>query len=161
MPIKVQHGHWGEVHVNAIPIAEVTAIEYTIEIERIDVPQTGTTWTYFHEGLISGSGELRIHKEFSDFEGAFLPYVTLTPNQLRARRNAGQPARPETTIKVAVDDPHGQGREYETLTGVKFWQYTGGFDASSLVGRTWPFSFTGIIVPADSRILRNGSGAVY
>ena len=161
MAIKPQHGHWGELFVNAVLIAEVTAIEYTVEIERVDVPQVGTTWTYFHEGLISGNGELRIHKTHSDFESSFLPYVTMSPSQLRAARNAGTPIRPETTIKIALDDPRGVGREYETLTGVKFWQYTGGFDSSSLVGRTWPFSFTGIIAPPDSRILRNGSATLY
>lgn len=157
---KVNHGHWGEVYVGATRILEVTAIEYTIEIEQVEVPQSGGRWLSRHPGMISGNGELTIHFAYSDFAGAFLPYVAKSPDQLRAERDAGLPIRPTTTIKVAVDDPHGSGREYETLTNVQFWTYTGGFDVTSLVGRTWPFTFEGIIAPPDSRIARPGGSTV-
>lgn len=160
MAIKVQHGHWGRLFVNAVEMAEVTAIEYTVDIEQVEVPQVGTTWTYIHEGLITGQGELRIHKQYSDMEGSFLPYVSMTPQQLRAARDNGQPVRKEYTLQVDLDDPLGEGKETQTLTGVKFWSYTGGFDSTSLVGRTWPFTFTGIIIPQNGLIARNGQTVI-
>jgi hypothetical protein len=159
--LPVQHGHWGEVAVGAVPIFEVTAIEYSIEIERVEVPQAGARWQEFHEGLITAQGELRIHDVYDDFEGSFLPYLILTPTQLRNYRDGGGNARPTTTIKVAKDDPTGAGRSYETLTGVSFWQYTGGFDITNLIGRTWPFTFSGIVKPIDGYILRNGNPFLY
>lgn len=129
------------------------SITYTITIERIDVPQVGTRWTSFHEGMVSGEGELRIHKVYSDFEASFLPYVALTPDQLRAARNSSpeKEVRPSFSLHVSIDDPHGfKGAEtppvgdYETLTDCLFWSYTGGFDATAITERTWPFSFEGI-----------------
>lgn len=160
--VRVAHGHWGEVYVNAQLVGEVTAIDYTIEIERIDVPQVGTRWNTFHEGNITGEGTLTIYKAYSDFEGAFLPYTSLDATELRRRRDAGQPLRPSVSIKVAIDDPHGEpGREFETLVGVQFWRYTGGFNITEIINREWPFSFEGIVAPQGSRILRNGSGSLY
>ena len=159
--LKPQHGHWGEIYLNSTLIAEATAVEYTIEMERIEVPQSGTRQTSYKEGMITSQGELRLHHEFSDFATAFLRFVTADPDTLRAQRNAGIDVRPTATLKVSLDDPRGWGREYETLTGVLFWQYTGGYDITALTGRVWPFTFDGIITPEDSRILRDGSAAIY
>jgi hypothetical protein len=154
--IKPQHGHWGSVYVNAVEVAEVTAVEFSIDIEQVPVDQVGTTWTYIQEGLISGSGELRLQKVYSDFEGFFLQYVALTPQQLRDKRNRGEQVRPEVSLMINLDDPGGEGRETITLTGVKFWTLTGGFDSTATVGRTWPFTFTGVTVPENGLIPRNG-----
>lgn len=165
-PVKVQHGHWGALVVNNVIIAEAIAITYTVTIERLDVAQVGTRWTSFHEGMVSGEGELRIHKVFSDFEGAFLPYVMLDPNSLRALRNAGTDVRPAVDIQCWLDDPHselstGGVGDVEILHNCLFWTYTGGWDATALTERTWPFSFEGLTKPPLGYIPRNGSTKLY
>jgi hypothetical protein len=142
--VKVVHGRWGEVYLGGQILAEVTGIEYSIEIERVDVPQVGTRWNTFTEGIITGTGTLRMHKVFSRWEDTFLNYVATTPAQLRALRDAGVDPRPPLSLLVALDSPHAYGRETETLLDVLFWTYTGGFQLTDLVGREWPFSFEGV-----------------
>jgi hypothetical protein len=161
-PVRVQHGHWGALVVNNTIVGEAIAVTYTITIERLDVPQVGTRWTSFHEGLVSGEGELRIHKVYSDFEGSFLPYVMFDANMLRALRNSGTPVRNPIDIQVWLDDPHGepstgQAGDVEILHNCLFWTYTGGWDATALTERTWPFSFEGITKPALGYIPRVGA----
>jgi len=130
------------------------------------VAQVGTRWTSFHEGMVNGEGELRIHKVYSDFEGAFLPYVMLDPSQLRGMRNAGVDVRAGIDIQVQLDDPHselstGGVGDVEILHNCLFWTYTGGFDATALTERTWPFSFEGITKPVLGYIPRGSSTAIY
>lgn len=154
------HGKWGQLYVGATLIAEVSAVTYTAAIERLEYNQAGERWTSFHEGSLTGDGEVTVYKAYSDWEGAFNNYLTLTGDQLRALRDAGTPARRPVTIKVQLNDPGSEGAESETLTDVYFWEYRGGFDVGDLLDRTWPFSFEGI-VPGDKRIPRHGSLALY
>lgn len=145
---KVVHGRWGELLLGGAgttPLAEVTGIEYTVDIERVDVPQVGVRWTTFTEGSISGQGTLRMHKVYSRWEDYFNRYIAQEASQLRALRDSGVDPRPPLELTVVLDDPHSYGRETETLTGVFIWSYTGGFSLTELAAREWPFSFEGII----------------
>lgn len=141
---KVIHGRWGEVLQNGQVLAEVTGIEYTTEIERIEVPQTGSRWNAHTEGVINGSGTLRMNKVYSRFEDAIVNYVSKTAAELRAMRDAGVDPRPALQLLVVLDSPHAYGRESETLDGVLFWSYSGGYSLTELVGREFPFTFEGI-----------------
>ena len=150
--VKVVHGRWGEVTVAGQVLAEVTGIEYSVEIERIDVPQVGARWNTFTEGVLSGSGTLRMHKLYSRWETVFQNYAAASPETLRQMRDgtgsfAGSPRdpRPGLNITISLDDPHSLGVETETITDVLFWSYSGGFSLTDVVSREWPFTFEGII----------------
>jgi hypothetical protein len=142
--VKRVHGRWGEIRLNSIVVAEAVGIEFTVEIDQVDVPITGGAWISFVEGQVRGSGTLRTVKAYSSFESMFLDYVSKSATELRAMRDAGQNPRPHHTISVTLDDPLSYGVEQVQLDGVKFWSMQGGYSLTDLVNRDWAFTFRGI-----------------
>lgn len=142
--VRRVHGHYGELWIKGSPVAECTGIEYTVEVEQIEVPQVGGYWQNYVEGTTRGTGTLHLAKAYSSFEKLFMDYVNKSVQELRTLRNAGTLVRPTFTLTVVLDDPMSYGKESDILTGVKFWNYSAGFGLTDLVNRDWPFTFRGI-----------------
>ena len=142
--VKRIHGRWGEVRLNGIAIAEAVGVEFTVEVDQVDVPIVGGNWITFVEGQTRGTGTLRVAKAYSSLESMFMDFVAKTADELRALRDAGSEPRPHHTINVTLDDPLSYGVESLQLDGVKFWSMQGGYSLTDLVNRDWSFTFRGI-----------------
>lgn len=140
------HGRFGELYVGSQVVAECTGIEFTVEIEQVEVNQVGARWTRQMPGRVSGSGTLNLLKVYSIWEDVVINYASQSVSDLRAERDAGRKAFPSFTLLVELNDPNALQSKAEstTLKGVRFFQMTGGFQVADLINRDMPFSFSGI-----------------
>lgn len=140
------HGRFGELYVGNQVVAECTGIEYTVEVEQVEVNQVGAQWTRQMPGRINGTGTLNLLKVYSIWEDVVINYASRSVADLRASRDAGQKAFPSFSLVVVLNDPNAlqSKEERTTLKGVRFFQMTGGFQVADLINRDMPFSFTGV-----------------
>lgn len=139
------HGRFGELWIGTSPVAEATGIEWTVEIEQVEVNQVGARWARQVPGKITGTGTMNVTKVYSTWEKYVIDYAGKTVKELRDLRDAGQKIMPEFILTVTIDDPNATGKkEIVDLKGVRFFQATGGFQIGDLINRDVPFNFTGI-----------------
>ncbi len=140
------HGRFGELYVGGQVVAECTGIEYTVEVEQVEVNQVGARWTRQIPGRITGTGTLNLLKVYSVWEDIVLDYASRSVTDLRADRDAGRKAFKSFELVVSLNDPNALDSKEErtTLKDVRFFQMTGGFQVADLINRDMPFSFSGV-----------------
>lgn len=139
------HGRFGELWIGTSPVAECTGIEYTVEIEQVEVNQVGARWARQVPGKINGTGTMNVTKVYSTWEKYVIDYAGKSVKALRDLRDQGQKIMPEFILSVTLDDPNATGKKEQIdLKGVRFFQMTGGFQIGDLINRDVPFVFTGI-----------------
>lgn len=154
------HGRFGVLYVGGIVVAECTGIEYTVEVEQVEVNQVGARWTRQIPGRITGTGTLNLLKVYSVWEDIVLDYASQSVNDLVAARDRREKVFKSFNLTVKLDDPNAleSKREETTLKDVRFFQMTGGFQVADLINRDMPFTFSGIT--RDLKISSPAGGAV-
>ena len=128
-PDDVINGSWGEVWIDNDYMAQTTALEATIKLNKTSVSQTGT----LNEGQkvtgTSGSGTIKLNHVSSYFKTRILKDI-----------NAGKST--SFTIISNLDDPTVNGNERVKLTGCTFDEVKViDWEAGKLGEESYPFTF--------------------
>lgn len=128
-PDDVINGSWGEVWIDNDYMAQTTALEAMIKLNKTSVSQTGT----LNEGQkvtgTSGSGTIKLNHVSSYFKTRILKDI-----------NAGKST--SFTIISNLDDPTVNGNERVKLTGCTFDEVKViDWEAGKLGEESYPFTF--------------------
>lgn len=130
-PEKVINGTFGEVWVDDDYMAEATALEAKVTLEKTEVNQVGTLAKGYKVTGIDGKGTLKMNKVTSYFI-----------QKLSENTKAGKTTT--CTIISNLKDPDSMGAERIQLTGCTFDELTlVNWEAKKLGEESIPFSFTG------------------
>lgn len=140
-PERTINGSFGEVRdQDGLWLANVQEINYRIVIDRRDIQRSGTRRMGYKAMGTSGEGTMRGFKVTS----MFLERVGAVMRDDGARQFVGQ-------LMVKLADPEALGVERVLLKGVKFWEFSGGFQVGELVEEEIPFTFEDIDYPSVIR----------
>lgn len=129
-PEKVINGTFGEVWVDGDYMAEVTALEAKVSLDKTEVNQVGTLAKGYKITGIDGKGTLKLNKVSSYFI-----------KKLSDNTKAGKTTT--CTIISNLNDPDSFGSERIQLNGCTFDELTlANWEAKKLVEESIAFSFT-------------------
>ena len=130
-PEKTINGTFGELWVDDYYLAEVTALEAKLSLEKTEVNQTGTLAKGYKVTGFDGKGTIKLNKVTSFF-------ITLLSDNAKAGKTT------TCTIISKLADPDANGVERIKLTGCTFDEVTlANWEAKKLGEESIPFSFTG------------------
>lgn len=130
-PEKVINGTWGEVWVDDDYMAEVTALEAKVSLEKTEVNQVGTLAKGYKVTGIEGKGTLKMNKVSSYF-------IRKLSDNIKAGKTTS------CTIISKLADPDSFGAERIQLNGCTFDELTlADWEAKKLGEESIAFSFTG------------------
>ncbi|MEK0326735.1 MAG: phage tail tube protein, partial [Nitrosopumilus sp.] len=115
-------------------LAECQRIEYTVRINRRDIPRAGTRITAYKAMTTQGEGTFGLLKTSSKF-------MRIVSEMMRGGNNQIQRV---FSMKVRLDDPEAMGAEVIRLTGVKLWEINGGYNVNDIIEENIPFTFEGM-----------------
>ena len=129
-PEKVINGTFGEVWVNSQYMAEATALEAKVSIDKTEVNQTGTLAKGYKITGIDCKGTLKLNKVSSYF-------ITLLSENLKKGKVT------PVTIISKLADPDAFGAERIQLDNCTFDEMTlASWEAKKLGEESIPFTFT-------------------
>ena len=130
-PERVINGTFGELWINDYYMAEVTAFQAKITVEKTEVNQTGTLNKGYKVTGIDCKGTLKLNKVTSFFI-----------NKLSDNLKAGKTTT--FTIISKLADPDSDGIERIKLTGCTFDELTlADWETKKLTEESYPFTYTG------------------
>ena len=130
-PERVINGTWGEVWVDDDYMAEVTALEAKVSLEKTEVNQVGTLAKGYKVTGIEGKGTLKMNKVSSYF-------IRKLSDNIKAGKTTS------CTIISKLADPDLFGAERIRLNGCTFDELTlADWEAKKLGEESIAFSFTG------------------
>lgn len=130
-PERVINGTWGEVWVDDDYMAEVTALEAKVSLEKTEVNQVGTLAKGYKVTGIEGKGTLKMNKVSSYF-------IWKLSGNIKAGKTTS------CTIISKLADPDSFGAERIQLNGCTFDELTlADWEAKKLGEESIAFSFTG------------------
>lgn len=130
-PEKVINGTWGEVWLDDDYMAEVTALEAKVSLEKTEVNQVGTLAKGYKVTGIEGKGTLKMNKVSSYF-------IRKLSDNIKAGKTTS------CTIISKLADPDSFGAERIQLNGCTFDELTlADWEAKKLGEESIAFSFTG------------------
>lgn len=130
-PEKVINGTFGEVWIDDYYLAEVTALEAKVSIEKSDVNQVGTLAKGYKVTGMDCKGTIKLNKVTSYF-------INLLSENLKAGKTTS------CTIISKLADPDSNGTERIKLTGCVFDELAlVNWEASKLAEESLSFTFTG------------------
>lgn len=122
--------------------AEITEIQGTVEINRIEVPIVGSTRQGFKPGREMREGTFQVQKIDSFWEMQVYRYLSQNLQQRRDRRGTAEGAMRPFKMVIHLDDPDALGEEVWQLDGCLLWRLPLGFSiGDDLVGREFPFTW--------------------
>lgn len=129
-PERVINGTFGEVWVNGNYMAEATALEAKVSIEKTEVNQNGTLAKGYKVTGIDCKGTLKLNKVSSYFINL------LSANLQKAKTTS-------VTIITKLDDPDAFGAERIQLNGCTFDELTlASWESKKLGEESIPFTFS-------------------
>lgn len=130
-PEKVINGTFGEVWIDDYYLAEVTALEAKVSIEKSDVNQVGTLAKGYKVTGVDCKGTIKLNKVTSYF-------INLLSENLKAGKTTS------CTIISKLADPDANGTERIKLTGCVFDELAlVNWEAAKLAEESLSFTFTG------------------
>lgn len=130
-PEKVINGTFGEVWIDDYYLAEVTALEAKVSIEKSDVNQVGTLAKGYKVTGMDCKGTIKLNKVTSYF-------INLLSENLKAGKTTS------CTIISKLADPDSNGTERIKLTGCVFDELAlVNWEAAKLAEESLSFTFTG------------------
>jgi hypothetical protein len=130
-PEKVLNGSWGELWIDSDYIAQVTAFEATLSLEKADVIQTRTLSKGQKVIGTEGKGNVTLNKVTSYFHNRVGAYIRQGKNP------------PAATIISKVDDPDAFGAEHVRILGVQFDEIAvANWEGKKLGEEKVPFTFS-------------------
>jgi hypothetical protein len=145
-------GNWGSVRDSAgNVVAEIVALEATIEVARVTVPLVGSQQEGYKRGRQTREGTMRVQKIDSKWERRMWNFIGLSPQEKRRIRDTGSATvngqtitdfDPAFSVTVWLDDPEALGSETWQLDGCRIWRLPLGFDQNDeIIIREYPFTF--------------------
>lgn len=130
-PQEVINGTFGELWIDDEYMAETTALEAKVSLEKTEVNQVGTLAKGYKVTGVDCKGTIKLNKVTSYF-------INLLSDNLKAGKTT------TCTIISKLDDPDSNGEERIKLTGCTFDELTlANWEAKKLGEESVPFSFTG------------------
>ena len=130
-PEKTINGTFGSMWIDDYFMAEVTALEAKVSLEKTEVNQVGSLAKGYKVTGIDCKGTIKLNKVTSYF-------INLLSENIQAGKTTS------CTIISKLDDPDSDGAERIKLTGCTFDELTlANWEAKKLGEESVPFSFTG------------------
>lgn len=130
-PEKTINGTFGELYIDDYYMAEATALEAKVTLEKSEVTQTGTLAKGYKVTGTDGKGTIKINKVTSHF-------IKLLSENMKAGKST------VCTIISNLADPDSDGVEKIKLTGCTFDELIlASWEAKKLGEESYPFTFTG------------------
>lgn len=130
-PEKTISGTFGELYIDDYYMAEATALEAKVTLEKSEVTQTGTLAKGYKVTGTDGKGTIKINKVTSHF-------INLLSENMKAGKST------VCTIISNLADPDSDGVEKIKLTGCTFDELIlASWEAKKLGEESYPFTFTG------------------
>ena len=130
-PEKTINGTFGSMWIDDYFMAEVTALEAKVSLEKTEVNQVGSLAKGYKVTGIDCKGTIKLNKVTSYF-------INLLSENIQAGKTTS------CTIISKLDDPDSDGTERIKLTGCTFDELTlVNWEAKKLGEESVPFSFTG------------------
>lgn len=135
-------GMYGYVVVDGTVRAEITELQATVEVARIDVPLVGTTRLGHKPGRESREGTFRIQKIDTFWEKQVYAYLSQNLKTRRDNRGTAAGAMRPFDVQVWVNDPDALDQEVWTLKGCLLWRMQLGFSiGDDMLDREFPFTW--------------------
>jgi hypothetical protein len=133
-PERVFNGSWSSLWIDDEEMAEATAVEAKLSLEKTEVNQTGTLAKGYKVTGTDGKGSIKMNKISSYFI-----------NKIAGNIQDGKTTVCQIRSKIA--DPDAVGAEDILLTGVTFDEVElVNWESKKLLEENIPFSFTGFEV---------------
>ena len=127
---KTINGSWGTVKINGEIVAEATALEAKITLNKEEVKQTGTLFKGYKVVGAEGKGTIKLNKVYSRF-------LLMMKDNLKAGKST------VATVESLLADPGSYGKEGIVLKGCIFDELTlANWEAGKNGEESVPFSFT-------------------
>lgn len=137
-----RRGRSGTAWRDAFMLGEVTAVDWDVEIEQIEVLIAGTWRNEMIPGAETRRGTFR-HQDIDDrFKLEVWRYVRDRSNAVRGPVGSITSLPPEFNLIVKIDDLHAPGATRWELIGCQLYTYSGGYsNDDDILTREVPFSF--------------------
>jgi hypothetical protein len=148
MPVTVNEGlyriggMYGAAYRAGKLLAEVVEVTAAVEINRIEVPLTGSTKQGYKPGRETREGTIRIQKIDTSWELEIFQFLSQGLEERRAARGTAQGALRPFQLVLEYDDPDALGYEAWQLDGCLLWRMPLGFSiADDIVDREFPLTW--------------------
>lgn len=120
-------GAFGMAYRNGKLLADVVEVQAPVTINKITVPAVGSLDEGYKRGRVTREGTLSIQKIDSSWELEVFALMSVSDDDMRAARDAGNPINPAFSIIVKIDDPEALGVERWQMDGCRIWNFDMGF----------------------------------
>ena len=145
-------GMYGSAWRDAAMLTEVVELTAAVEINRLEVPLTGTTKQGYKPGRESREGSLRFQKMDTAWELEVYHFLSMSLEDRRRNRDEGNPSLRPFQLQMEFDDPDALGYEAWQLEGCLLWRLPLGFSITDdIVDREIPLTWE-VETPLDTFI---------
>lgn len=134
-------GAYGEAYRDGRFLADVIEVSGTINIDRRELPIAGSINTHYKRGRVTREGTIRYQAVDSRWLREFISFTSLSLEERRAARNAGNPVTSPFDLQITIDDPEAFGKETLMLYGVVMYSASIGFSLNDLLEREIPITW--------------------
>lgn len=120
-------GMYGAAYRDGKLLTNVVEVTGSIEINRVEMPITGSTKLGYKPGRESREGTVRLQKVDTAWEMEVYSFLSATLEERRQLRNQGQSILRPFQLLIEYDDPDALGIEKWQLDGVLLWRMQLGF----------------------------------
>lgn len=134
-------------------LSNVTEINATMTVDRLEVRRSGDRFVRYKSGEITGEGTMTMDKVNSYFEKNMIEFI--------GRDTTQSLVLPEFVLIMSIEDPDidgidfggdvfaRKGHEQVVISGVNFWSLPLGFSLSDMITRDLDFTFTDVAFGGD------------
>lgn len=134
-------GMFGSAWRDGNQLTEVVEVTAAVEVNRIEVPLTGTTRQGYKPGRESREGSIRLQKVDTTWELEVFSFLSMSLEQRRTLRGTPNAVLKPFQLLLEWDDPDALGYEKWQLDGCLLWRMPLGFGITDDV-RELEFPFT-------------------
>lgn len=135
-------GMYGAAYRDGVLLAEAVEVTVAVEVNRIEVPLTGSTKQGYKPGRETREGTLNIQKIDSAWELEVYNFLSQNLATRRAARGTTGGALRPFSLMLEYDDPDALGYEAWQLDGCLLWRMQLGFAITDdIVNREFPLTW--------------------
>jgi|1186.fasta_scaffold21242_2 hypothetical protein len=135
-------GMYGAAYRDSKLLAEVVEVTVAVEINRIEVPLTGSTKQGYKPGRETREGTINVQKIDSAWELEVYNFLSQSLADRRALRGSAGGALRPFSLLLEYDDPDALGYEAWQLDGCLLWRMQLGFAITDdIVNREFPLTW--------------------
>jgi hypothetical protein len=134
-------GMYGAAYRGGVMLSEVVEVTAAVEVNRIEIPLTGSTKQGYKPGRESREGSIRLQKVDTTWELEVFNFLNQSLETRRANRGTPDAVLKPFTLVLSWDDPDALGAEKWQLDGCLIWRMPLGFNITDDI-RDLEFPFT-------------------